>query len=148
MDTSQQIDGRPKVKQLDKRPKILCIDDDPAIATAIAIRLRPYNVDVVSAFFGAQGIWLAVTEEPDVIITDMRMPQGEGRHVVECLQERADTCDIPVIVLTGIRDVNIELRMRALGVKWYFHKPLHFDTLRDALTKIIDLQPAPSPSPA
>jgi response regulator RpfG family c-di-GMP phosphodiesterase len=103
-------------------------------------------VDVLSAFFGAQGIWMAVKEMPDVIITDMRMPQGEGRHVVECLQERADTRDIPVIVLTGMRDVNIEQHMRTLGVECYFHKPLHFDTLREALSKYIDLQPVQLPS--
>jgi DNA-binding response OmpR family regulator len=123
------------------RPRVLCIDDDPAIAGAIAARLRGYKVDVVSAFFGTQGIWVAVTERPDAIITDLRMPQGEGAYVVECLQGRADTCGIPIIVLTGNRDPALKLAMLALGVKSYLHKPMAFEELVDALGQIVDLQP-------
>jgi twitching motility two-component system response regulator PilG len=130
------------LQQPDARPKLLCTDDDPAISYAIAARLRLYGVDVSSAFFGTQGIWLAVTEGPDVIITDMRMPQGTGGHVVQCLKERDDTCAKPIIVLTGTRDSENERQMRALGVADYLHKPLRFQELLAALEKLIELQPS------
>ena len=55
------------------------------------------------------------------------MPQGEGSYVVDCLKHRADTGEIPVIVLTGNRDPQLELGMRGLGVAHYLHKPLKFD---------------------
>ncbi len=53
-------------------PLMLCVDDDPEISQAIALRLRNYQVNVLRAFYGAQGMWLAVTEKPDFVITDVR----------------------------------------------------------------------------
>ena len=122
------------------RPTLLCIDDDPAIAAALSIRLRPFNVEVTTASFGEQGIWLAVTDRPDVIITDLRMPQGQGDYVVEFLKSRADTRDVPVIVLTGCRDPQTAKRMHALGVEHYLHKPVLLISLLDALAAYIPLE--------
>jgi response regulator RpfG family c-di-GMP phosphodiesterase len=123
------------------RPRILCIDDDPAIVAALAMRFRAYDVDVLTAFFGTQGIWLAITERPDVIITDIRMPNGDGDYVVECLKGRDDTCDIPVIVLTGTRDRDIKRWMLTLGVEAYLQKPANFAALLEAVGKLVELKP-------
>ncbi len=124
---------------------VLCIDDDPAIATALLLRLRPFQVNVTTAYFGEQGIWRAVTDRPDVIITDLRMPQGQGGYVVECLKGRADTRDIPIIVLTGCRDLASAKCMQALGVEDYLRKPLAFGALLDKLAKYIPLGHRPAP---
>jgi len=128
--------------ELQYRPKVLCIDDDPAIVTAIEHHLSQYDVEVHTAFLGKQGIWTAVTEAPDVIITDLRMPHGNGEYVVECLKGRADTCEIPVLVLTGQRDPQIKRWMMTLGIEYYLQKPLQMDKLVRAIGKLIDLQPA------
>ena len=121
------------------RPKVLCIDDDPEVSRALGIRLGNHNVEVLRAFHGMQGFWLALTEKPDLIITDLRMPQGEGDYVVECLKGNADTRHIPVFVLTGRRDKNLQRRMQNLGVDDYFLKPIDFDLLRDHLKRFIPL---------
>lgn len=123
------------------RPKILCIDDDPAVSAALNMRLNRWDVEFHSAFFGTHGIWLAVTEKPDLIITDMRMPNGEGGYVVECLKTRADTRAIPIIVMTGRRDPETERAMLLLGVQSYLHKPIHFDRLLAELKKYVELRP-------
>lgn len=122
------------------RPKVLCIDDDPAIIASIGLRLAQYEVDVEFAYFGTQGIWMAVTEHPDVIVTDMRMPNGDGDYVVECLKNRRDTCAIPVIVLTGQRGRDIERRMLTLGVECVLHKPVAFEQLLDALKRYVEVR--------
>jgi response regulator RpfG family c-di-GMP phosphodiesterase len=127
---------------------VLCIDDDPAIATVLSLRLRSYNVQVAMAYFGQQGIWVAVTERPDVIITDLGMPQGQGHYVVECLRNRADTQDMPVIVLTGCHDKENQKRMHALGVEHYLYKPIRFEALLDALADYISLERRLAPLPA
>jgi CheY-like chemotaxis protein len=120
-------------------PKILCLDDDPAVPAVIATRLTPLGAEVCSAFFGTQGIWLAVTERPDVIISDVRMPNGNGRHVVECLKERRDTRDIPIIVLTGLRDEKTRRSMLALGADHFLRKPLDFAELLAVLRLYVPL---------
>ena len=121
-------------------PTLLCIDDDPLIPEVIGLRLNQYEVNVLSAFHGMHGFWLAMTDRPDLIITDMRMPQGAGDYVVDCLRHNSDTRDIPVIVLTGQRDAQIESRMRHLGVDEFFTKPVQFETLRDAIFKYLPLK--------
>jgi response regulator RpfG family c-di-GMP phosphodiesterase len=127
-------------KQCGTRPKVLCIDDDPAITSAIERRLQGYEVDVLTAYFGTQGIWLAVTEHPDAIITDMRMPNGQGDYVVECLKKRDDTNKIPVVVLSGQKDCQTKQRMLALGVERYLQKPMTMDQVVDVLVKLIHLR--------
>ena len=126
------------------KPRVLCIDDDPAISTCLQVRLAQYDVEVTFAYFGTQGIWLAVTEHPHVIITDLRMPHGDGSYIVECLKNRRDTCDIPVIVLTGQRDREIERKMLMLGVECFLHKPVRFERLLDALGRYVELRVAVS----
>src|SRR5258708_31966955 len=71
--------------------KILCIDDDPDVCRAIELRLRGCGAQVTCAYFGTQGLWLAMTRRPDVVITDIGMPSGGGDYVVECLQRNAVT---------------------------------------------------------
>ena len=123
------------------KPKILCIDDDPAITAALALRLREFDVEVVTASDGTDGLWRALNEQPDVIVTDLRMPHGDGDYLVECLKGRADTAEIPVIALTGKRDGELKRWMNLLGVEHYLLKPLRFQRIVAALEQYIDLKP-------
>jgi response regulator RpfG family c-di-GMP phosphodiesterase len=108
-------------------PTILCIDDDPQIPEAIGLRLNQYEVNLLSAGHGMHGFWLAMTNRPRLVITDVNMPQGAGDYVVDCLRRNSDTREIPIIVLTGQRDPQLESR-------------LHFDRLREAIFKFISLK--------
>jgi DNA-binding response OmpR family regulator len=124
------------------RPKILCIDDDSAITLALRLRLERYDVDVLTAIDGTDGFWMAINEHPDVIVTDIRMENGGGDYLVECLQGRTDTCDVPIIALTGTRDCELKRWMLTLGVKHYFQKPLRFEEIADAIGLYVCLEPA------
>jgi response regulator RpfG family c-di-GMP phosphodiesterase len=120
-------------------PKILCIDDDPAICRSLQIQLQNYAVQVFTASFGSHGYWEALVHQPDVIITDLRMPQGSGDYVVECLKRNPRTRDIPIIVLTGRRDPALERYLRGLGIAKYLVKPVPFDELQSELRRFIPL---------
>ena len=120
-------------------PTVLCIDDDPQISEAISLRLSRYKVNVLRAFHGMHGFWLAMTNRPDLIICDMKMPQGAGDYVVDCLRHSSDTRHIPIMILTGQRDPALENKMRGLGVEEFFTKPVLFDCLRDAIGNCIEL---------
>lgn len=85
-------------------------------------------------------MWVAMNEHPDVIVTDLRMPNGDGDFMVECLKGRLDESDIPVITLTGSTDNVAKCWMQTLGVKHYLHKPLQFTKLLSALEEYIELR--------
>ena len=127
-------------KACQARPKILCVDDDPAITMALCLRMARYEVDVLIAADGTDGMWIALDEQPDVIITDLRMPNGDGEYLVECLRGHSDTGDIPVIALTGRRGSESERWMRTLGVRHYLHKPLKIEAILSALEDYIELR--------
>ncbi len=124
-----------------RRPKVLCIDDDPHVSQAIMMRLRPLGVDVIRAFDGMQGFWTGLDTRPDVIITDLRMPDGEGTYIFGRFQAHPLTKDVPVIVLTGETNPAVRRTMLSLGVAAYFTKPWNFDELRQELERHIDLHP-------
>ena len=128
----------------DVRPVVLCIDDDPEISEAISLRLRRYDVDVLRAFHGMHGLCLAVACRPDLIITDLNMPQGGGSYLIECLRNDSNTCGLPIIVLTGQRNPQLESNVRQLGATQFLKKPVHSDELTAAIEKFIPLTPKDS----
>jgi len=118
---------------------ILAIDDDPDVTSAIRRRFRPWDVEVIEAVHGMQGISAALLHKPDVIITDLVMPHGEGADVVSCLRGNMNTRHIPIIVLTG-RLGNYQRRlMEDYGVEFYLTKPVEFEVLLEAVRRFIDL---------
>ena len=121
-------------------PLILCIDDDPQITEAIRIRLRPYELDVVCAHHGMHGFWLAMTERPDLVVTDLRMPQGPGNYVVQCLRNNTDTREIPVIILTGQRGPELSRQLFGLNVDAVLTKPVLFEELLAEIAKHVSLR--------
>ena len=122
-------------------PVVLCIDDDPQVVEVIQDYLDRYDVKLLPAYFGAQGIWLAEFHLPDVIITDLHMPQGDGATVIEILRRNAKTAAIPIIVLTGRNGPDIDGRVRHLGAENCLHKPLHIYDLLAELRRYIEVRP-------
>ena len=122
-------------------PVVLCIDDDPQVAEVIQDYLDRYDVKLLPAYFGAQGIWLAAVHQPDVIITDLRMPQGDGTTVIETLRRNAKTAAVPIVVLTGRTDPSIDRQVRHLGAESCLHKPLHVHDLLAELRRYIEVRP-------
>jgi CheY-like chemotaxis protein len=123
------------------RPKILCIDDDPLVFEVLAEHMDGYEVEMVRAFFGTQGIWMAATDRPDVIITDLCMPQGDGATVIECLKRNVQTAGIPIIVLTARNEPRLSQRLKQIGAAACLVKPIHFNDLLKELRRYIEITP-------
>ncbi|HEX4129203.1 MAG TPA: response regulator [Pirellulales bacterium] len=123
-----------------KTPLVLCIDDDPDISRIITLRLARYNVEVRRAFKGMQGYWASLDIRPDVIISDMVMPDGEGTYLFARLQAHSLTKGIPFIVLTGQASPALKRQMLSLGASAYLKKPMVFEELLEHLRKHIPLE--------
>ena len=122
--------------------RVLCIDDDPNVGQSLRRRFRKHRIPVLYAHCGRQGFWLAVSKLPDVIITDIRMPDGDGGYVLRKLSEDPRTAGIPVIVLTGLDDPNLEDEVEELGAVAIFQKPTPFRELFDEIEALMAEQPA------
>ena len=121
-------------------PTILCIDDDPEVSGAIERRLSQYEVRLIRAFHGMHGYAEALKHKPDVVVTDLRMPSGDGATILECLRRNRQTASIPVIVLTGLRDRRLKQKLLNLGADVFLCKPLSLDELTHTLRRFVDLR--------
>ena len=102
--------------------KVLVIDDDPDIVelVSVCINIRWMEAQTVGAGEGWKGLSLLETENPDLVILDIGLPDLNGHEVLKRLRESSD---VPVLVLTGVsRDVDIATLLRA-GADDYVVKP-------------------------
>jgi DNA-binding response OmpR family regulator len=124
------------------KKKILIVDDERDIVKALTIRLGASGYEVVSAYDGAQGVFLAHKEKPDLILLDIRMPSGDGFSVAEKLKQTSRTTRIPLIFLTGSPEREAEEKALALGARFYIKKPYDPEELLDAVKRALEKKPA------
>jgi PleD family two-component response regulator len=102
---------------------ILVVDDDPVNLDMLSTILGDeYNIMVASS--GAQALQLA-TEQPDLILLDIMMPEMNGYEVCMRLKSAPAISGIPVIFVTGMNNPEDEIKGLSLGAVDYFIKPMH-----------------------
>jgi twitching motility two-component system response regulator PilH len=102
--------------------KILVIDDSSFQRKIISGVLTENGYQVTLATNGKEGIEHAGREQPDIIITDLLMPEYDGHWVLEHLHAQKST--IPVIILTSDIQTTTEKQCRELGVAAFLNKPV------------------------
>lgn len=106
----------------DRSRKLLIIDDDTLVRQSIVTYLEDSGFHVLEAASGAAGMKLVHDQSPELVVTDLRMPDMDGLQVLQQLHEQKP--DLPVIVISGagvIADVVTALR---LGARDYLIKPI------------------------
>ena len=122
-------------------PKILSVDDSRMIHTLIGKGFNGYDVQLVFASNGQEGLDVAAREMPDVILLDVTMPVMDG---IECLGKlKADPAlkDIPVIMLTAEAGKENVLKIAKMGVRDYIVKPFSEAGIIDRVSRLVDLKP-------
>ena len=82
--------------------KILLIDDDPDLVKAVTMILESKKYLVAAAYGGLEGLRKAKTENPDLIVLDVMMPDKDGYSVCKELKADPDLSKIPVLLLTAV----------------------------------------------
>ena len=108
--------------------KILIADDEPDVVRVLATRLRAHGYQVIGALDGMQAVSQAHNERPDLILLDIRMPASDGYAVLESLRMSSHTDTIPVLLLSGLPEEELQERVTELGVQGFICKP--FDAER------------------
>ena len=79
----------------------MVVDDDANIRSLLKIKLEAFGLRVISAYDGQVGYAKALSENPDLIITDHNMPTSSSDHMLSNIRGNNVTKDIPVIVITS-----------------------------------------------
>ncbi|SEW23310.1 response regulator [Luteibacter sp. 329MFSha] len=115
-------------------PRVLVIDDEAQIRRFLDIGLRAEGYHVFLAETGEQGLGLAATQSPDVVILDIGLPDREGHDV---LREIRQWSDVPVLMLS-VRDAESEkVKALDLGANDYVTKPFGIQELMARLRVLL-----------
>ncbi len=120
------------------KKKILVADDEPDILRTISIMLEGEGYDVITATNGEDAVHKARSDNPDLIILDIMMPQMDGLEAQGRLKNDASTSNIPVIFLTAKSSMPDKIKGLRLGVDDYITKPFDSDELLARMELILE----------
>lgn len=103
---------------------VLIIDDDEAIHRVVALQLGADGLEVLGATEPFEGIRIATTDRPDLIILDMNLPSMDGLKVCRHLREREETRDVPILFFTVADNAGHVARALEIGANDYMRKPV------------------------
>jgi CheY-like chemotaxis protein len=111
-------------------PKILLVEDNEMNRDMLSRRLKRKDYEVIIAVDGAEGVAMARSELPDLILMDISLPKMDGWEATQQIKATSETKSIPIIALTahamaGDREKSIEA-----GCDDYDTKPIDFRRLQ------------------
>ena len=118
-------------------PKILLVEDNELNRDMLSRRLERRGFQVLIAVDGAQGVAMAQSEAPDLVLMDMSLPVVDGWEATRRLKAAPETRAVPIIALTshamvGDRDKAIEA-----GCDDYDTKPIELPRLLEKIDRLI-----------
>jgi CheY-like chemotaxis protein len=130
--------GLSKTKKKTVNATILVVDDEAVFLSIIQTRLKWSKFNVLTALDGREGLKVAASEKPDLILLDNVMPVMNGLEMLAQLRENPELKDIPVIMVTAICEHRDIAAANSFGIVDYITKPLDFADLTKKITRILD----------
>jgi two-component system cell cycle response regulator DivK len=129
-------------------PKILLVEDNEMNRDMLSRRLIRRGYEVVIAVDGQQGVDLAGSIAPDLILMDMSLPIIDGWEATRRIKANEATKQIPVIALTAHAMAGDREQALAAGCDDYDTKPIDLERLLPKIQKFLPPAPAPAAPPA
>ena len=120
-------------------PLILVVEDNPDMNEFISAALSQ-KYRVASAPNGLAGLQKALALKPDLVLSDMMMPDMSGDELARQLRQREESKEIPFIMLTARVDEQLRIQMLREGVQDYLNKPFSIDELLARVENWVSVQ--------
>lgn len=112
---------------------ILVVEDHDILREGLQILLESEGYRVVAAAHGGEGLEMMEIQPPDLILSDISMPEMDGYQFYDCVRSRAEWIAIPFIFLTALGDRDTMFASKRLGVEDYLVKPVDRSELVSAI---------------
>jgi len=109
--------------------KILLVEDNEMNRDMLTRRLQRHGFSVCCACDGAEGVAMAATEMPDLILMDMRMPHLDGLSVTRLIRSHPTLNQVPIIAVTGMVTPQFKIEVLRAGCNDCLYKPIDFERL-------------------
>ena len=114
--------------------KVLVVDDEAAMREVLEMRLQEWGFDVCLAGDGFEGKTLAESFDPDIVISDVIMPQLSGMELLRDL--KAGDPDRPIILMTAQASIDLAVEAMKQGAQDFVTKPIDYTKLRETLKDV------------
>jgi len=121
------------------RKLVLVADDQEPIRTMLKMSLEFMGYEVAAAENGRALLTLARERVPDLIITDVMMPEMTGYEALEELRKDEALKAVPVIVLTALEEASYQDKSASYGVVDHLVKPISLPVLKSKVKRVLEL---------
>ena len=128
------------------KARILLIDDEELVREELGGILEDEGYEVITGSDGEEGLRLFRTGNPDMVVTDVRMPRRDGLSVAMTI--RQEDPSVPVTVITGHGNESMAIDALRAGVTDFIKKPVRLDDLTAALARMEAFRREPGPEAA
>lgn len=119
---------------------VLVIDDDASLQQTVCKLLEKNGFQTAEARDGIEGLRRIDGQRPDLVVTDILMPELDGLTLVKALKRRNETKSLPVVFLTAKSDPLSMIEGINVGAKYYLTKPLQADDFVAKIRKVLGVR--------
>ncbi len=120
-----------------ERPRVLVVDDDAGQRLLTSIALQQGGCAVIEASDGARALHCFADAQPDIVLLDVIMPGMNGFEVCAALRQSLEGANVPIIMVTGLDDVDSIERAYQVGATDFITKPIQWLILHQRVRYIL-----------
>ena len=125
--------------------RILVVDDDPYFLRVLSRLLSAENFQVKTAEGAAQAAQVLQHENFDVVVSDLRLPDGDGLTILQELRKTG--AETPVVILTAYGEVESYIAAMNAGATEYLNKPVKSEELIEVIRRCLRSRATPEAPP-
>ena len=118
--------------------KILVVDDNDNVRSFLVLLLeRSGGYETLEAATGEEAVEKAISQRPDLILMDIRLPGISGVGATEAIKNNPSAAQIPIIAFSALLSVEWKQQALKAGMVAYLQKPINFELLMETIQKFI-----------
>jgi CheY-like chemotaxis protein len=115
--------------------RILFVDDDPLTLQTLKKSVELFGHQAILASSGAEALAQATEQMPDLVLTDMSLPDMDGLALIESFQQEPLLKDIPLIMLSASPELDASQLAITAGAREFLAKPVRLQTLQQVIQR-------------
>jgi CheY-like chemotaxis protein len=115
--------------------RILFVDDDPNTLQTLSKSAQVLGYQSLQAHSGQEAVDLAASQLPELILTDMRLPDMDGLTLIRTLRQDSRTAAIAIVVLSASPEFDAAELARTAGADEFLSKPVRLQTLQETIER-------------
>ncbi len=126
------------------KKKILVVDDNEVVLKTVSLKLQGCGYQIITAMDGTEAVAAARKESPDLILLDLSFPPDvdgvpwDGFRIMDWFHRLDSAKRIPIIVITGLEEMENKERAASSGAVAFFHKPINHDDLLKVVRETLE----------